>query len=178
MALKSSASATAYFLGSRSGSPILSVDGKRLAVLGEGPSAPGSPGSSTRLLRFDVDAVLGGPLALRRKGRLNHLGLPRLTAGSTRQAGLAGPSGDYSIGFTAENGPVPHYDGSPPAVYVVGGRRGGFFGSRAWHGDPVDTASGAFSQSEVDLSPASGPAGAVLGRTYWSGGSASPSASL
>jgi RHS repeat-associated protein len=127
------------------GHPELSVDGKRLAITSE----PLTTGPPVRLVLFDVDKVMSGVVLSRmRSVAASRPFDPDGIVGG--DVGLAGGAGAYAAVLAAD-GPVERYWDDPPALYLVGGIGFGAGISRAWHGDPVDVAAGAFAHSDTDV---------------------------
>lgn len=127
------------------GHPELSVDGKRLAITSE----PLTMGPPMRVVLFDVDRVMSNVVLSRKTSVVASRPLdPEGPVGG--DVGLAGGAGAYMVALAAE-GPVERYWDDPPALYLVGGMGFGAGISRAWHGDPVDVAVGAFAHSDADV---------------------------
>lgn len=134
----------AYPLDS-AGHPEFSIDGKRLAIA----TGPLTENSEHRLVLFNVDKVMTDLMLWRKTSVVASRPLnPDGIVGG--DIGLAGGAGAYMVAL-ASDPPVERYDGSPPALYLFGGVGFGAGISRAWHGDPVDVAVGAFAHSDTDV---------------------------
>ncbi|MCB0976833.1 MAG: RHS repeat protein [Acidimicrobiales bacterium] len=141
--------------------PMLSPDGERVALMIRAPS----PAGTDRVLLFDASHVLSDDAAV----RTDLVAASRKTNEvDASNPAVASRAGGYNILFSSYTGPLDRYEGSPPSLYLVGGKGFGSPVNRAWHADPVDTYSGAFSQTDTDLAPVAGPAAATLTRSYLS----------
>jgi RHS repeat-associated protein len=134
----------AYPLASE-GHPELSIDGERLAIT----TGPLTENADHRLVLFNVDKVMAGGEWFRQTSVAASRPLyPDGIVGG--DIGLAGGAGAYMVAL-ASDPPVERYADDPPALYLVGGMGFGAGISRAWHGDPVDVAAGAFAHSDTDV---------------------------
>jgi len=125
------------------GQPELSADGRRLSVVAERDGR-------ARFRFFDVDDAVSGDAGDRAEAVVK--GATRSLEGSTkRPLGLVELHGDDYIVAMGGDGPLPRYEGSGPAVYLMTGDGIGPEISRGLHGDPVDTANGAYLLDESDL---------------------------
>lgn len=143
-------------------------DGKRIATYARRGTDEGS-----RLLLFDADAVLDADPADRRAARLwakHYLWTANLNGHVAIEGGSAHPDGSYVAAFPSSTVPSDALEGYGSAIYFVGGGVLGPDVARGWHGDPVDTANGAFRQDEVDLVAPSEAGPATLARSHSSVG--------
>lgn len=126
--------------------PTLSGDGKRIAMLADTETGAVR---DARVLLVDVDRVLSATTSVRQTGVI----AARVISGQPgyhERVGVAGAGASYVIALGAEEAPLARYQGSPPSVYLVGGRGFGAHVSRQWHGDPVDVSIGSFAHRETD----------------------------
>jgi RHS repeat-associated protein len=151
----------------------ISRDGHRVATFGQADS----PSKRNRLLVFDVDAALDSDAADRRDARR----FSRNYSWNANQAGhvvIEGepatdpedPAESYVAVFPSDSPPNSSFSGYGSALYFAGGGGLGPDVARGWHGDPVDTATGAFRQDEVDLPAPPGAGSATIGRSHTSVG--------
>lgn len=139
----------------RGGAPKLSHDGKRIGIMTVVIS-----GTKAEALLFNVDKLMSTNSLIRRRSVAAFRPLESQPYGDLA---ISGSSGVYGLAFSAQDAPIDRYTGSPPSLYVVGGRGFGAGISRGWHGDPVDVSIGAFAHSEADVV---GRGGLVLERSY------------
>ncbi|HWJ97737.1 MAG TPA: DUF6531 domain-containing protein, partial [Acidimicrobiales bacterium] len=148
------------------GEPELSADGQRVAITADNDG-------KSRFRMFDVamalrDDISPAPPGLRSQAAIKGAG--RVIAGSAyRPLGLGG-RGDKSLAALGGMPPFDRYRGSGAALYLGGGGEIGPDISKGLHGDPVDTANGAFIHHETDFTAAYAAAFMAVPRSYSSVG--------
>jgi RHS repeat-associated protein len=154
----------APYLGEGGGEVAMSPDGKR--VVSWAYDFSGGPGA-TRLQAVDADVLFSGSPENAYVGRRKY----RPGANLSGSVALAGNETDgYVAMFPSVNAPRDMDLGGGPSLYVVAGNGIGHDGSTGWHGDPVDTGTGAFRQDETDIPAPAGAGPASLRRSYSSFG--------
>ena len=151
------------------GAPEMSADGLRVAVVARHDGdARFRLFDVTKALRDDVDEdpLTSEPVAGDRTDATLTGARRTLEGGSDRPLGLGGVGDQNLAALGGFDGPFPQYQGSGPALYLGGGGQIGPDISKGLHGDPVDTANGAFLQQESDLTAAAAPMFMGVQRSY------------
>ncbi|HWJ97657.1 MAG TPA: RHS repeat-associated core domain-containing protein, partial [Acidimicrobiales bacterium] len=160
-----SSALTAVDIGDRPGVPSISADGTRIAIMARSYDTSGELPvlTDSKLRVFDADLAASASPTDRRRASLASRQMQDNSNGGGSLA-VGGSNGRFTVAMQS-GAPLARY-GNNSGLYLIGSSEIPDPETGANHADPVEVATGSFTQHESDLSSPSGTSVTAIRRDY------------